>query len=190
MTYASKIVFAMAITLGMVSAANADPITIEISSLASGSVGGSQFSNSLVTFVGVGDTNNVEQNGALSNLIVDFSVTFEVEGLGSGQFTDSIQAVSNSNSELGGLGNTTNEFGLVFIFDSAFENYDLQSDLGPVSGPAVFVFNVPHATTLGDLRISAGVTGTYTATVSGVPEPSAVLVFVSFGSILTFRRRR
>ena len=190
MKMASKIILTLATIVGMVSAANADPISIEVSTVASGTLGGSQFTDSLVTFLGIGDTNNVEQNGSVNTLIVDFLVNFDVEGVGSGQFTDSIQAVSNNGSELGGFGNTSNAFGLVFISNSAFENYDLLSDLGPVSGIANFVFNIPHATTLGDLRISAGDTGTFTANVSGVPEPGAGLVFLFFASILTFRRLR
>ena len=141
--------FVLSIPCGLV----AETIVIETHAVATGSLGSQNFSNAAMTITGVGDTKNVFVSGS-SNLLLDgLEVTVEIEGVGQALFTDLIQAVSNNNSDLGGFGNTSNNFGLLLVFNSAFENYDLLSDLDPVSGFGVIVIGVPHQTNLGSLRL-------------------------------------
>jgi hypothetical protein len=130
-----------------------ESIEVEVQVVASGSLGEANFSNQLVTITGLGDTSNVVVDGSINLLLDDLEVSVDVAGLGSAVFTDAIQAISNNNSDLGGFGNTSIGFGLLFIFDDAFATYDLMTDLDPVSGFGVIVIGVGHDTTAGALRL-------------------------------------
>ena len=177
--------------VGTSTTVNGDPISIELTTIASGSLGATNFTDAAVSIYGLGDTDDVLVSGSANLLRDNFLVTFEIDGVGSGQFTDTIQAVSNNNSDLGGFGNITQGFGLAFIQNSAFATYDLQSSLDTVSGPANFVFGIPHETTEGSLRILSGSFGTFTASVgNNVPEPGSALAMALVGTLFAFRRRR
>ncbi|MEM9412473.1 MAG: dockerin type I domain-containing protein [Planctomycetota bacterium] len=153
--------------MGFIACTEADEIMIEVSAIATGSIGASDFTNAAMTITGVGDTQNVVLQGNSNLLLDDLVVTVEIEGVASAVFTDAIQAVSNNTSDLGGFGNTSNEFGLLFIFNDAFAKYDLTTDLDPVSGFGVIVIGVPHQTTMGSLRLF-GISGdaTFRSTVA------------------------
>lgn len=186
----NRSVLAMFLVLGMSASVIGDSISVEVTTVASGSLGSTNFTDATVTIFGLGDTDDVFVDG-FANLLRDgFTATFEIEGVGSGEFTDAIQAVSNNNSELGGFGNVTQGTGLVFIQNSVFETYDLQSSLDPVSGPALFVFGIPHATTMGNLRILSGSFGTFSARVGSIPEPGSLVALTVVGGLIVLRRRR
>lgn len=146
----------------------AETITIEVRTVATGSLGTANFTNAMVTITGVGDTANVVANGSVNLLLEGIEVSVDVEGVGSAVFTDAVQAISNNNSELGGFGNTSNSFGLITVFNPAFSEYDLLTDLEPVSGFGVIVIGIPHQTTAGSLRLFSvlGDNATYTASVT------------------------
>lgn len=145
----AAILFGFALSTGF---AHSDTITIEATAFADGSLANQSFSNTFIRITGIGDTDNVVTSGNANLLLKGFEVSIEIEGIGSAVFSDVIQAVSNNNSDLGGFGNTSNEFGLLLIFNDAFGTYDLLGDLDPVSGFGVIVIGVPHQTTAGSLR--------------------------------------
>ena len=144
-----------------------ETITIEITAVANGSLGTQNFTNAPTTITGVGDTANVVASGTVNLLLEGLEVSVEIEGIGSAVFTDVIQAISNNNSDLGGFGNTSNSTGLLFVFNDAFADYDLLSDLDPVSGFGVIVIGIPHQTTSGSFRMFDIIgDATYSATVT------------------------
>lgn len=145
----------------------ADTVTIEVDAIATGSLGDKNFTNSAITITGVGDTADAMANGAVNILLDGLEVFVDVDQVGSAIFTDQIQAVSNNNSDLGGFGNTSNNFGLLLVFNPAFGNYDLTTSLDPVSGFGTIVIGVPHETSAGPLRLfSIYGDATFSATVS------------------------
>lgn len=131
----------------------ADTIVIEVSAIASGSLGNQNFTAEMITITGTGDTDDVFVEGSSNLLLEGLEVTVAIDGIGSAVFTDAIQAVSNNNSELGGFGNTSNNNGLILVFNEAFENYDLLSGLEPVAGFGVIVIGIPHETDVGSFRL-------------------------------------
>ena len=169
---------------------SADEIVYQVSAVASGSLGGSSFNNQLVTISGVGDTEDVQMDGGVNFLLQGFVASVEIDGLGSATFTDAIQAVSNNNTDLGGFGNNSNNTALFFVFNSAFEDYDLTTELAPVSGTAVISVN-SHQTDAGSFVISnvAGM-ATFEASLTAIPEPSTISVLFGAALVPLLRRRR
>ena len=170
---------------------SADMVTIETTVVASGSLGGSSYTNELVTITGVGDTDDITSDGTVHLLSFGLQTTVEIDGLGSGLFTDSVQAVVNNNSELAGFGNSSIATGLLFVNAPIFETYDLLSGLGPVSGEAIPVFGIGHETDAGAFRINS-VFGdaTFSVQIDNVPEPSSSLAIVAVGFLTLIRRSR
>ena len=147
--------------------ASGDELTIEVSLVATGSLGNINFTNEMVTITGIGDTENVMVNGDVNLLLDGLEVTVDIANVGTAVFTDAIQAVSNNNSDLGGFGNTSNQFGLILVFNDAFSSYNLLTDLPPVSGFGVIVIGVAHQTDQGSFRFfDVTGDGTISATVS------------------------
>ena len=144
----------------------ADTIIIEVTAVASGSLGSENFSSQTVTITGIGNTDDVFVSGS-SNLLLDgLEVSVEVDGMELAVFTDAIQAVSNNNSNLGGFGNTSNGNGLILVFNDAFSSYDLLTNLDTVTGFGVIVNGVGHETTVGNFRLlQVFGDATFTATV-------------------------
>ena len=173
-----------------VSLINADEINYVVSTNASGSLGGVQFTDQLVTISAVGDTDNVQTNGDVNFLLTDIFVTVAIDGLGSAVFVDAIQAVSNNNSELAGFGNTSNSTGLIFVNDPVFETYDLRSEIGPITATA-FINAATHVTDAGNLFLfGETVIGSYEASITAVPEPSSTFALAMLMTAVGCRRRK
>ena len=173
-----------------VSLINADEINYVVSTNASGSLGGVQFTDQLITISAVGDTDNVQTNGDVNFLLTDIFVTVEIDGLGSAVFVDAIQAVSNNNSELAGFGNTSNSTGLIFVNDPVFETYDLRSEIGPITATA-FINAATHVTDAGNLfLIGATASGSFEASFTAVPEPNSMFALTLVLTSVVCRRKR
>lgn len=168
---------------------SADTISVVVNAFGSGSLGQNSFENRLFTITGVGDIDNVRTNGSVHTLLIGFETTIEIDGFDSAQFTDTIQAVTNNNSELGGFGNTSESVGLLFVSNEAFETFDLRSSLREVTGEGIPVFGVPHQTDAGAFRInSLSGLATFSATVESVPEPCSTMLFVVVSGLCAVRR--
>jgi hypothetical protein len=170
--------------------AGAALVTYTESVTASGSLGGSAFTDALVTITGTADTDDVMDLGNV--FIVPTSTTVSIAGVGTATFTDTIVAVDNRVTSLAGFGNMTANVFVMGTTDPAFLTYDLRSPIGPISGPVGGVLG-PSATTLGALAFtSTSGNSTFTA-VTAVPEPSsAVLMGAGVVGMLGYgwRRRR
>ncbi len=125
--------------------AQAGPITYSLTATASGTLGGSSFTNALVTVTLSGDTANVVPGPAPYTDIVTNSgtATVSVAGLGIGIFTDTIVILSTLNdpalntffgAPTGLILDNTTGTGILLQTGAIFSTYDLRSSLGPIPG--------------------------------------------------------
>lgn len=128
-------------------------IQVEISAIATGSLGNRNFTNKVVSIVGCGSIDDVFMSGNSYLLREEFSASVFIEDIGTADFVDELQAVSNTNSELGGFGNTSSGSGLIFVSNEAFADFDLMSSIDPLTGQAIITIGIPHATDAGNFRL-------------------------------------
>jgi PEP-CTERM motif-containing protein len=173
--------FTLAVAVAVPVALHATPITYTESFIGSGSVTignfAEQFSDQLVTLTGVGDTDNVvnQGGGVFVNIL---PTTFSVAGGLGGAFTDAIQFVANQGLGAAGVGDNTINEAVMFTSNSAFNTYDLMTATGPFTGASIFNSGTSFATTSGAFSITNAGDSTFQATTgaSPVPEPSSLLL--------------
>jgi hypothetical protein len=166
------------------------PITYTERAIASGTLGGSTFTNALITIMLDGDTGNVTEHGTGVFANTGGTFTVNVSSIGTATFTDSMVVFDNQvyTQPLPVAG-----FGLLAggsvldTFNTVFGLYDLTTPIGPVSGESFFV-DLVVGTTLGDLHITRAGDSTFTA--STVPESSSLIPLGALGAILAYRLRR
>lgn len=157
-------------------AAYADTITYTESAIGSGSLGKTDFTNALVTLTATGDTSSVVDEGG-GVFVIILPVELTVEGLGSTMFTDTLQFVSN-NVGLAGVGDNSDDQAVLFTTNSAFDSYNLQTGIGPLSGAPEFNAGDSFNTADGAFVTTSFGTSTFEAVVnSSVPEPSTIAMF-------------
>ena len=180
------IAFAAVAMLLLTVSGQASSVTYIETITASGSLGGTSFSNALVTITAIADTKNVMGVPLFPKVLAvdDDSAAIQIAGLGTATFTDNgthvfvSQATPFSTGAVGiAAGTIANpEADILDIANPAFGTYDLTTSIGPVSGDAsgggggAFSF----ATSSGPLFFDSffGTTGTFQAIV--VPEPPSL----------------
>jgi hypothetical protein len=171
--------------------ASAAALVFSETTTASGSLGGTAFSNALVTLSGTGDTGGVTNPAFGDFFLVGVPVSVSVAGVGKATFTDTFELVSNQNVSAVGLGDASLNAALLFA-DVANGNYDLTTSFGPVSGPARYNPGAAFGTSAGAFVLDSASAVTYRAAVGGVPEPAtwAVMLagFGALGAVLRSRR--
>jgi hypothetical protein len=196
-----------AAVLGSIAATNgrasADLITYTETVVASGSLGGVQFTGALVTIVATADTAGVvrlQQFPAI--LAVDnASATILVAGLGEATFTTPTFTYVNTIDR--GLGNNARSgieagtiaqpsIDILDVNSTAFTSYDLKTPFGPINGRASgggggqFSFDTSSGALFFDSFAFAPATF-----VAGVPEPSSLsLAIVGVVGLTMVARRR
>jgi hypothetical protein len=197
--------------LGWAAPTHASPITYTEKSIASGTLGGTTFTDALVTVTLVGDTSDVFQviPGLFGNI---GTPTLTIAGLGSATFNDPNGYVAYAGpavdadgtfpffiiaqaSAPGGAatGNVTHILG---IEDNSLTGYDLQSSFDPLTATGFGVVHGESYSTSAGLLVfdidGGGDPVTFTAEVSPVPEPSSLslLAVGSFGALGARRRRQ
>jgi hypothetical protein len=153
-------------------AAHADSIVVTDTTIATGSLDGTAFTNALVTLTLTGDTTNV--TGTVAPVLPGIA-TVSVAGV-SDTFTDNVMVVANHSVGDGGFGDFTNKGGLLFTINPAFLTYDLKSSIGPLSGNSGIDPAILFLTSRGSFDMTSAGTSTFTATVGAVPEPSSLLL--------------
>jgi hypothetical protein len=144
---------------------------------ASGSLGGSMFSNALVTLTFVGDTTNITNPSAGIYRNPTGTATVSVAGM-MATLTGSVDIFVNQTDDTAGI-ETFAVLLSVSAQNSELANYDLASGIGPLTGPSgTAPLNTDFDTTAGSLSFSSvASTATFEATVpSSVPEPSSLLL--------------
>ncbi len=170
------------------------PITYVETTTATGSLGGTAFTNASVTVTLVGDTSNIAPGPSPFDafLVNPGSATIKIDGFSLATFTDLVEVAGSFNQP------TPGPFGAPFVLiatldnpagtsltgvvyetgDPAFLGYDLTA-LGPISGTGGKASGPggPHNTSAGVLLFSSDHAiedATFTATVT--PEPTSVLL--------------
>jgi hypothetical protein len=200
--------FLAALALGVASTiifappSRAIQITYIEQAIATGSLGGVNFTNANMVLSMTGDTTNViSMTGDTTNVtdkpttFFNFaSLTVSVEGVGLATFTDSTSAVVNQAALDVGFADQTKGSAILFTSSPSLSTYDLRTDKGPLLGPASYNAGLPFLTTDG-LFVLNSIPGSvnFVAT-TGVPEPAALtLLSVELAGLAGFgliRRRR
>jgi hypothetical protein len=194
--------------VGWVAPAEAVPITYTESAIASGTLGGTAFSDALVTVTLKADTTGVAA-GSYSgvHLVVNpGAATLSIEGLGTAAFNSpngyTASLIRSPNPWFASTGFIIAQFdrpshdvsdGLTHILgldDGALAGYGLRGAFGSLTGKGIGVADDWFPTTRGLLIMNSGAeVVTFTAT---VPEPSsaAMLALGAMALLVTVRRRR
>jgi hypothetical protein len=189
---ASLLVYSTLLLIG--SAANADSLTYIETATATGSLGGTAFTNATLSLTGVGDSSEISSASGIYELLLP--VTVMVSGIPeSATLTHNIDVVDNQTSSGAGFGDFTADFAILFDDASAFSTYNLASSIGPVSGTGAinsgFSFSTP--TNHGSLVLDSVSSVSFQAidTSATAPEPSsfALLCTGLLGCAAVVRRR-
>ena len=173
----------------------ASPITFVFDGVASGTVGGVNFSNAPFKFTQSSDTSLItsSSNGFSTNYTTPFAsgASINVGGFGAGTIT-TVTDVANSFD----IFNPANSFvafalttgGDVAGHDLTFASYKLQSAVGPITTTNPFVSNFSAASTLGNIAFSGINSLTFTATTGPIPEPGSFSLLGAGVLLLVFTR--
>ena len=196
--YALTLVAATAFILfGYQVPARANTITYVQSTVASGALGATTFTNKTVTLTLTADTSGAtlapDELGALGVLMNIGTATVNVAGVGTAAITDIVGAFSTYNMSAAdilllsdgdssvptvGIATLPDFTHILFTSNAGFFGYGLGTAIGPLTGTGFpCCSSVQHHTTMGNLIFSDTSTRdiTFSATTS-VPEPASVLL--------------
>jgi PEP-CTERM motif len=161
--------------------ATAGSITYTETAVGSGSLGGTSFTDTLITIIATADTANVMIVNPGVFDVNNASTTVDVSGIGSGTFTDTIVTFVNNNVSTAGITDLTIPADILGVANSVFATYGLTTSVGPASGAPDISTGKSFSTTDGVFHISSiSGEGTFQATLQSVPEPST-LTLTSIG---------
>jgi hypothetical protein len=190
---------ATCVVLAWVTPARATPITYTEQLTGTGTIGGSTFTNALVTINLFGDTSTV--SGSPGSFERDFgTATVTVFGFGTATFTDpQLWAFDNpfggsGSTPVAGISDITASLLIADTNNVAFATYDLRTSIGPLAGPVAINPGALFPTTMGNFALTSvsGNTSTFSATTSAaVPEPATLtLITLGLTGLVTRYRRR
>ncbi len=171
-------------------ALSAATLTYTEQTIATGSLGGTAFTNALVTLSLTGNTAAITE--PLTNVfaIVD-PATVAIGGLGTASFTDQIQVVDNETVGVAGFGDISAGFAIQATNNAAFATYNLGTAIGPVSGSTTFNSGQSFATDRGAFILTSVGGSTFTASAASVPEPvEAAPAALTLGAVLVLAGMR
>jgi hypothetical protein len=170
----------------------ADNITYTESATATGTIGGTSFTDALVTITVVGSTSGITgtAGGVFENIGTSGSVT--IGGIGTFTLTGIQTAFDSQLFSFAGITDTPPNGEILATSSSVFATYDLTTSVGPISGTAFFGPG-PFGTVGGNLILKSLVqdSTTFEATTRAVPEPNTLLLLgaslMGFGVIRRWR---
>ena len=172
-------------------AASAGPIIFTETQNGIGSLGGTTFTNALVTIVLTTDTSTITGSSGVFFDIGPATVT--VAGIGTATFTDTIEAVVNQTTSIAGFSDETTNRAILFDLNAAFSTYALNTAIGPLSGSASGNPSLSFPTSMGAFVLSSSFNpdhaATFTANLGSVPEPGTLGLLGAGIALLLIRRR-
>jgi PEP-CTERM motif len=173
--------------------AEAAPITYFESITTNGVLGGTAFTDELVTLTFTADTSNVTPGSGSSFTNIPSASTVTVAGLGSATFTDPVLLTVSPSSTYSEFSVTDTALSTdildTFAVTSGFAGYDMTTPLSPVNGGAAFQVGTPFPTSVGNFEFTKS--GGGVSTVSAVPEPSSLfLIALGLSGVAVHRTRR
>ena len=186
----ASVVASIASVLVAASAASADFIDFTITGVASGQwmngiYQGQSFTNKAFTINARALVESVSSSNPSISIVTNGSAAISLESYGDMAVTSSTDSVANRGQGRFAMGLSSGAL-LVSLGNSAFNTWNMQSSLGPVTGTAVF--NTQNwGTTNGALRFSGSSAVTFTAVVT--PAPGAIAL-VGLAGLAGSRRRR
>ena len=170
--------------------AKAELINYTFTTMGYGSLGGTTFNNAAVIITATADTSQITFNPTFgADEIVDLSSSIYISGLGSADFTSTLDFVNQSFGAVG-ISENPNFIDILDCDNPVFDTYDLGTAIGPVSGTSQYNPVIPFETTAGQFLLQYASPVTFQAVI--VPEPSALALGTLGGvlGLLTFFRRK
>lgn len=159
--------------------AMANPITYSESITTDGVLGGTAFTNQLVTLTFMADTTNVTGSGKYTN--VPSLATVTVAGVGTATLSDafslSVEAFPTFSEFSATDTSMSTDILDTFAVASGFAGYNMATALVPVSGGAAYSVGTLFGTNEGNFDFTKNGGGVSTVAVT-VPEPSSLSLFV------------
>jgi hypothetical protein len=180
-------VIVCALTLLLCAHASASPVTYTVISTASGSLGGTPFTDQQVTFTTTADTANVIAPPGFPALVLGTPPAIQVTGFAPTTATDQFWVFCNQSDPRAGLYSSTNGAFIIYNDSAAFAGYDLTTSIGPVSGVPTINNGVTAPTAAGLFTFTSMSAVSFQAVV--VPEP-ATLTLLAFSLIPCTARAR
>jgi hypothetical protein len=151
-------------------------ITYTESVVATGTIGSQSFSDALVTLTLTADTSGItESSGVFSTSAA--MATVNIASIGNATFTNDLVFFNEPGASEAGFEDFSAVGGsavVLAIFSASLDTYELASPIGPITGDA-HNGGGSFATTLGTLFLQQPEnSGTFTATIQSVPEPTSI----------------
>lgn len=168
-------------------AANATPIVYTFSSTASGSVGGTTFTNALVVINVNADTSNVVFRASPRLWSVDGLTSISISTVGSASVATPLSVFNNG--VVLGLSRVGGPTDVMDLFAPGVTNYGLTAPFGPIvaTSQGMNWTEAPVVSSLGTVVLTSASPFTFQA--SNVPAPGAAAALKLAGVLATRRRR-
>jgi heme A synthase len=147
----------------------------------SGSLGGTSFTNAVVTITAIADTADIILSDPSDRFykVTNESTTVDVAGLGSATFTDAIYTGVVQLFQVAGFSDPKSE-DILDTQSPAFSTYNLSTSIGPLAGTTVINPGFSFPTTAGDFIFNSANANdsTFQATLgtASIPEPSSLIL--------------
>ena len=175
---------------------HSDPIVYTLSTVGSGSLGGTAFNNASFTITATADTSQISAIASGTFQIPDISASESVAGLGTATFAGTWGFVNQAPNQgppaaFGIVGESVVGFNadILDVKNAALMTYNLNTSIGPLSGDDVINGGLRFTTTAGDFSLNSASTVTFQATLDPVPEPSIWALFALGGTALISANR-
>jgi hypothetical protein len=166
-------------------------ITFTESATASGTLGSTPFTNTLVTFTASGDTSNVTEDAPQLFDINGLTISINIASLDTtATLNDTVYSFQGDDA----AGFSDGPGGGIILETSSDEigrSYDLTTSMGPITGVSYINSGFEVGTNEGLFDFTSAGNATFTATVGGAPEPTTMALFgLGLAGLAALTRRR